>query len=100
MVKNRITVDQVKNLYDGRSSPSRKQWLGNHGEDLQKPQFPEDQHGKNYSNEVPMVRRVGNQTIGANPCFDKSPARQPVKSLASGKDASKSPFSAAHKHFK
>ncbi len=94
-----MSVDDVKNLYDGRTGPSRTAWLGNGGKNLQPPQFREDEHAKTYSNDVPMVRRVGNQTVGANPCFQKSPARQPVKPLASGKNASKSPFSKAHRTY-
>jgi hypothetical protein len=76
MAKNRTSVNEVKNLYGGRTSPSRKAWLGDcAAEDLQKPQDPINQHGPGYSNNTPRSWLHGNGDATTRPGFDHSPKR-------------------------
>jgi len=84
--------------YSGRTSPSRKEWMGDCADrDATKPQDPIDQHAKGYSNIVPDSRRFGDQH-GVNPNFDVSDARRnndrPISK--DGGNCEKSPFSAAN----
>jgi hypothetical protein len=66
---------------------------------IQKPQFPEDQHGPGYNPDVPITRWVRGADATKKPGYvftgdPKGPKGPPCK--ASGADISESPFSAAH----
>jgi|KBSMisStandDraft_5_1062788.scaffolds.fasta_scaffold299540_2 hypothetical protein len=71
---NRISVKEIQNLYSGRTSPTRKEWLGDCAEDLQRPQFRQDQHGKGYCPFTPKSWVHGGNAT-ARPGFDHSPKR-------------------------
>lgn len=74
MDKTRIYVSEIQNFYSGRTCPSRKAWLGNQGEDLQKPQFAEDQHAKGYCPTVSAKSWLRSDAT-QRPGFDHSPKR-------------------------
>lgn len=69
---------------------------------LQKPQDIQNQHGAGYANDVAndWRRGMGSDRAEGRPGFDHGRPRHPAKSLGGGKDASRSPFSAAHRNFR
>jgi hypothetical protein len=87
-------------IYTGRQRPNMHADPGQ-----QRPQDAIDQRAKNYDNDLPLKGdrawlRGGADGGCSRPTFDHSNGRgtQPAKGLkASGADATKSPFSAAHR---
>lgn len=71
---NRISVKEVCNLYDGRTSPSRKVWMGDCAKDLQAPQFEQDKHAKGYCPTVSAKSWLRSDAT-QRPGFDRSPKR-------------------------
>jgi hypothetical protein len=70
----------------------------------QKPQFPEDQHGRKYDNDVPLAGpraflRGGDNGGTSAPWFDHQRIEQKrgERQRATGSDCNRSPFSAAHR---
>jgi hypothetical protein len=99
------TKANAANPYSGRTSPTRKEWMGDCADrDAQKSQFPEDQQAKDYGGDdiAKGWFRDGDGNACDKPNFDNDKSRagnaKPIST--GGSNASKSPFSAAGRNIK